>query len=85
MSALPSPAITKGGLEYLERFTTVAAAAFAEDPFTRRFISENDNLEAGALIMPSRRYAHFLPIVRSSAEDGAELVEAGGWAGIALW
>lgn len=83
-STLP-PAIAIGGVEYVEKFTGVAAAAFAADPFTRRFISENDNLQAAAILTPSRLYEHFLPLIKGSAESGAELVEAGDWAGIALW
>jgi hypothetical protein len=79
------PVITTGGLEYVEIFTEVAAAAFAADPFTRRFISENDNLKAAATLTHPRLYEHFLPLVRDSAKSGAEIVEAGGWAGIALW
>jgi hypothetical protein len=85
MSNIVTPTVTRGGLEYVERFTRITATAFAEHPFTRRFISENDDLQAGAIITPSRRFDHFLPIVKGSAESGAELVEAGGWAGIALW
>lgn len=85
MTTMLSPVITTGGPEYVEKFTEVAAASFAADPFTRRFISENDNLKAGAVLTQSRRYEHFLPLVEDGANSGAELVEAGGWAGIALW
>jgi hypothetical protein len=72
-------------LTYVEHFTSIAAAAFANDFFVRRFIAESDSLQAGAEITLQRRIKHFLPIVKDSAENGAKLVEAGGWVGIALW
>lgn len=85
MNPKPLPAISIGGLNYIEKFTAVSAAAFANDPFTRTFISENDGQPPDAEIPLQRLKEHFLPIVSSGAESGAELVEAGGWKAVALW
>ena len=79
------PAISVGSLDYIEKFAVVAGAAFANDPFTRRFISENDGSPADVIVPLQRLIVHFLPVIKDGAENGAELVEAGDWKAVALW
>jgi hypothetical protein len=85
MAPNESPAITVGGTEYLEKFTQIAAAAFHRDPLERRVISEEYDLPPGAEITIDRLYENFLPWIRDSVEKGSEIIEAGSWAGAALW
>ncbi|MCJ1223813.1 hypothetical protein MMC12_000456 [Toensbergia leucococca] len=66
-------------------FTALAASAFVSDPFTRRFISENDGLGPGVPISHQRRTEHFKALLQRGVEGGGQIVEAGRWGAGALW
>jgi hypothetical protein len=76
---------TVGGAEYAERFAEVIAAAFANDALNYYIIAHIDSAPAGTLFTQQRRVDYFLPNIRKKLAAGAQVVQAGSWAGAALW
>lgn len=81
-SGLPA---TVGGEEYAERLADVIAASFAKDALNYYVITHVDSAPHGTVVTQQRRIDHFLPGIRKKAAAGGQLVEAGNWAGAALW
>ncbi|OJI97620.1 hypothetical protein ASPVEDRAFT_37039 [Aspergillus versicolor CBS 583.65] len=79
------PVVTTLGPEHAERVAEVIAAAFSTSLFTSYLLRTpestwpTDNIPAGIV------GAHFKKSVTSRAEQGAELVEAGNFAAVAVW
>ncbi|KAL4973829.1 hypothetical protein BDW66DRAFT_168303 [Aspergillus desertorum] len=81
----PKPAITTGGPEYAERVADVIAAAFASSHFTAYVLRNPESTWASDSIPESIIGPHFRKSITSRAETGAILVEAGGFAAVAVW
>lgn len=76
--------ITTGKEDY-DRLASVIGSAFARDALNRAVILTRDSLPNDAEISDEYRTQHFLPLVRTQAENGGVLVEAGNWAAVAVW
>lgn len=81
-TALPT---TTGDVNYIEHLARVIAAAFVDDSLNRYFILSKDSLPNTTVISEEKRFNHFLPGIKKGAETGGVIVEAGDWAGAALW
>lgn len=85
MSPENLPLITICRANDVEPFMRVIGVAFGSYPVSRHYILHIENLPNDAPISIERQIQHFTPSVISKAAVGAHLVEAGGWAAVALW
>lgn len=75
-----------GGADYVDRVVEVLVAAFSRGALTQFFLRDPnvpDNWTSEG-IPYERLKSHFGNLVPPRAEI-AELAEAGGWAGVAIW
>jgi hypothetical protein len=80
------PPTTKGtGPEYIRRASEVLGAAFSDDGYFLYCIRSEDGIEDHVPITAERRRLSFESRMKDRIDAGFELVEAGDWAGVALW
>jgi hypothetical protein len=79
------PSITVGGPEYAVRVGEVLAAAFSSQIFTAYTLRSADSTWKSTQIPSHIIQPHFQHIAAEKASLGAEFVEAGNWAAVAIW
>lgn len=79
--------ITTGGLEYADRVGAVIAAAFSRSPYVAYTLrgAESTPWPSTEPIPSETIVPHYQCAVAKKASMGAELVEAGNWAAVAVW
>jgi hypothetical protein len=80
-----SRSITVGGQEYASPVAEVIATAFSSSFFTAYLLRSPDSTWPTDQIPPEIIKPHFQKNVLRKVELGAELVEAGNFAAVAVW
>lgn len=79
------PAISIVGEEYANQAAEVIAAAFSSSPFTGYLLRNADSTWPSSQIPSEIILPHFQESTPKKLKYGAELVEAGNWAAVAVW
>ncbi|KAJ9252951.1 hypothetical protein DTO207G8_4471 [Paecilomyces variotii] len=79
------PAISIVGEEYANQAAEVIAAAFSSSPFTGYLLRNADSTWPSNQIPSEIILPHFQESTPKKLKYGAELVEAGNWAAVAVW